>query len=375
MRRTLGSLALACLLGVPGCGEGKRAWDARCDTELARRVAAAQLPGPRDPDFIDWEALRNPILGFPDRSLKDQAVVYHDGAFLVFASARFRPGDPQSASKTPYFYRTRDFLAFEALADPDLNGPGYGPHSPDLTRIDGLWHMTFQAAGDGERAAILKLSTSPDGTDWSPPVDLAPELLDPAERNIDGALARHGGRFFLGWKRDQSLLVTRSAGPELDGRWSPPLHAAAPLAFGPSPLGHEWAENYQFLRLDGAWTMIATARRPGFPLSRHEYTGSHEPYVYTMDGSGRQLEDWTRWRCKRLLEVPTEDWNRAMHANSAFLADWRAHDGYFYLFYAGSNDHTSFDRRGHGKIGVARSRDLVRWRVPGDVESGAGGSS
>ena len=63
----------------------------------------------------------------------------------------------------------------------------------------------------------------------------------------------------------------------------------------------------------------------------------------------------------------SEDWNRVMHANSAYLCDWREHDGHFYLFYAGANDDVSFERRGHGKIGVVRSRDLIDWRLPGDT--------
>lgn len=36
------------------------------------------------------------------------------------------------------------------------------------------------------------------------------------------------------------------------------------------------------------------------------------------------------------------------------------------LFYAGSDDSESFGRRGHGKIRVSRSRDLVTWRAAGD---------
>jgi hypothetical protein len=223
----------------------------------------------------------------------------------------------------------------------------------------------YQApTGRAEDARTLLHSTSRDLVDWSAPVDFAASVLDPALRNIDGALAHHGGRFFLGWKSVQSFLVTRSAGPELDGRWLEPLPVDARLRFGPSSMSHAWAENFQFLQLDGAWHMVATARAPGLPLSRHVYTGSHEPHLYLMDGSGEELADWTRWICKRRLEIPQEDWNRGMHANSAFLADWREHDGHFYLFYAGSQDHERFGGRGHAKLGVARSRDLVRWEVP-----------
>ena len=53
------------------------------------------------------------------------------------------------------------------------------------------------------------------------------------------------------------------------------------------------------------------------------------------------------------------------HANSAFLCDASAlAGGYYYLFYAGSNELTRFDGWGHAKIGVARSTDLVHWQVP-----------
>lgn len=56
-----------------------------------------------------------------------------------------------------------------------------------------------------------------------------------------------------------------------------------------------------------------------------------------------------------------------MCANSAYLCDWRKYDGHFYLFYAGAMDDRSFERRGHGMIGVVRSRDLLQWRLPGEM--------
>lgn len=357
---------LAALAAFAACAHGERAWEARCDEELARLVAAARAPAPQASGFLDWASLRNPILALPDRSLKDQSVVWQDGVFYVFASTRFEEDDPERASKIPSFYRSPDLRRFEAFDDPDLNGPGHGPGSPDVVRTGQLWHMVFQAPTG--RSGTLMLSTSRDLVAWTPPVDLGPRLLDPAVRNIDGALARDGTHFYLGWKRDQSFFVTRSAGADLDGRWVEPQPVDARLRFGPSSLSHAWAENYQFLRIDGAWHMVATARASGLPVSRHPYTGSHEPYLYLMDGGGQSLADWTRWICKRELLVPREDWNPAMHANSGFLADWREHDGHFYLFYAGSADHERFGGRGHGKIGVVRSRDLVHWAPPGDLD-------
>ena len=53
------------------------------------------------------------------------------------------------------------------------------------------------------------------------------------------------------------------------------------------------------------------------------------------------------------------------HANSVFLCDARAADGYYYATYAGSDELTAFDGWGHAEIGIARSTDLVHWQVPG----------
>ena len=55
------------------------------------------------------------------------------------------------------------------------------------------------------------------------------------------------------------------------------------------------------------------------------------------------------------------------HANSAYLCDARATDGYYYLVYAGSSELTQFGGWGHAMIGIARSTDLLHWQVPGQA--------
>lgn len=115
---------------------------------------------------------------------------------------------------------------------------------------------------------------------------------------------------------------------------------------------------------EGRWRMIATARDPRRPID-FGYMESHEPFVYELRGEGTTLEEWTEWVGKRQLQVPREEWNSLMHANSAYLCNWREHDGHFYLFYAGTNQPTE-EGRGHGRIGVVRSRDLVEWKLPGE---------
>ncbi len=311
--------------------------------------------------FIDWAGLKNPVLAEPDRMLKDQAVVYNDGWFYIFCSSRFESDDPDQDKKTHWIYKTRDFRTYERFYDDDLDvrkdsGLERGMGSPDVTRWDGTWYMVWQSGPDGTRRRNLFYSTSLDLEDWTPSIQLNPALKLNARR-IDGALAYESGFYYIGYKSRQRFRVARSEGPELDGNWLPSKSASA---------GGGWAENYQFIKIDGQWFMIATARDPEKPIDTG-YTASHESFIYMMDGDGSVYRHWTRWVDKRQLKVPCEDWNRAMHANSAYLCDWRNHDGYFYLFYAGSNDHTSFDRRGHGKIGVIRSRDLENWNVPGDM--------
>lgn len=313
--------------------------------------------------FIDWAHLKNPVLALPDRALKDQAVVDEGGWFYIFASNRFSPNDEATFAREMRFYRTRDFKSYEPFFDPDLivheqGRPGF-PESPDVTRIQGAWYMVFQSRFIGQEHYRLYYSTSQDLLDWTPAQEIAPNNR-PKERQIDGALAEEGGYFYLGYKGQQKFYVTRSVGPTLDGNWLAARRASA---------GGKWAENFQFLKIDGSWRMIATARDPKGDLIS-EYTRNHFAYLYTMSGAGQGTEfsAWTRWTDMRKLEIPEEGWNKVMLDNSAYLCDWRKRDGYFYLFYAGSNDDTEFQRQSHAKIGVARSRDLIHWRVAGDTQ-------
>jgi hypothetical protein len=197
-------------------------------------------------------------------------------------------------------------------------------------------------------------------------------------RNIDGALARAGSHFILGYKKNQKFYVTRSTTGALDGSWDKPLQARPGeresfLDYIPpyyTFIGG-WAENYQFINIDGKWHLIATAY-VGTPYQKLKsfvfgYTAGHETFIYAMkeEATGDNPKDWSNWVNKTRIEVPDEGWNRVMRSNSGFLCDWREYDGYFYLFYAGADDSDSFAGRGHGKIGVIRSRDLITWELPG----------
>ncbi len=218
-------------------------------------------------------------------------------------------------------------------------------------RCGDAWFLVYHPstwAGDDRQ---LHYGVSRDLMHWCGNEPLLPGLHE-GRSCIDGALAFHDDWLYLGYKLGQRFMVTRAR--EVSGPWAEPERGNA---------GGAWGENFQFIRIDGEWRMLATARHPG-RQGVGGYTRSHEPFIYRMDGAGDRFEDWTRWVDKRLLEVPQEHWNQVMHANAASLCDWREQDGHFYLFYTGANDDVRFDTRGHGKIGVARSRDLETWEVP-----------
>lgn len=297
---------------------------------------------------LDWENLHNPILGFESHRLKDQAVAFHDGYFYIFAGKSYRSPDLRNWEEIP-------------------------PAPPgDLVSTGDIWILTHQIPFPDEpqdskfRKVAWRQST--DLHAWSEDRDL---LLLPKDRNIDPTLAfLDDGRVALVYKQGVDLQESRVAYGVFAGEhftFGEPQKAYAGegciLDKIIPPVGDlitRWAENAQIIRIDGQWRVIATARHPDRPIDTG-YVGSHEPFIYEISG-----DDFSQWTHKRHLRIPQESWNTLMHANTAFLLDLRAKDSWFYLFYSGA-DRLDPDGRGHGKIGVARSRDLITWVVPGEA--------
>jgi hypothetical protein len=175
---------------------------------------------------------------------------------------------------------------------------------------------------------------------------------------IDGALARTPAGLLLAYKYGpadgpQAFELARSSTGTVEGPWAL-VGRPAISVYG------DTVENYQFVRFDSRWRLIATSNE----LDR--------PFLFELTGNPRDPRGWLAWSRGRELAVPHEGWNPGTgttgvtfeHANSAYMLDRRVIDGHFYLLYADSPDLMSFGGQGHAQLGLARSADLERWSVP-----------
>lgn len=259
------------------------------------------------------------------------------------------------ASSDPFRFRlgfasSADLIAFDRGATLDQEDTG-GLASPDVTRApDGRFVMTYNSHTRDVVGSESKLyyRTSVDLKTWSAPTRLRVEGADAAtDRVIDAAMFFATTGAFLFFKLDQKAQVAHSASGAIDGPWK------LLGALRPSNL-----ENYQPIRIDGHMHLLGTT----IPLL-------HRPALHRLDGDENDPAAWQTWTLVRELEIPEQSWNSGdpfqyERSNAGYLVDARATEGFFYLLYAGSTDIASFNGRGHAKLGLARSTDLVHWDVP-----------
>lgn len=314
---------------------------------LALGIAACDddpLPiGPPAPAERGWAAVRNPVLTYPDAAVKDAFAIrrgdtWHFGfSYIRDDPFRFRLG----------FSATPDFVSFgplEVIDQPEVGGLA----SPDVsTAPDGTFVVTYNShtRDVGESANKLYLRTSADLRTWSGPRRIVIEGADGADdRLIDAAMVFADEGSFLFFKREQIANVAVSSTRSPDGPWK---------LLG--PIEPKDMENVQVLRIDGTWHLLATST----PLL-------HRPVLHRLEGDPKKPESWRTWTRVRELEIPEQPWNTGdpltyERANAGYLIDARAIDGFFLLLYAGSTEVLSYQSRGHAKLGLARSRDLVTW--------------
>lgn len=299
--------------------------------------------GESSPPETGWAAVRNPVLSYEDAAIKDSFVVrrgdtWHLGfSYIRDDPFRFRLG----------FSTTRDLVSFGPLVVVDQPEVG-GLASPDVVQAPGgEFVMTYNShtRDVGSDSNKLYFRTSSDLAVWSEPRRIRIEGVDaPGDRLIDAALAFAEVGTFLFFKREQVANVAFSASRSVEGPWT---------LLG--PLEPKAVENVQVLRIDGVWHMLATS----VPLI-------HRPMLHRLSGDPATTDAWRTWTPVRELEIPEQPWNTGdpltyERANASYLVDSRASDGFFHLVYAGSTEILSYEGRGHAKLGLARSRDLITW--------------
>jgi hypothetical protein len=297
---------------------------------------------------VAWERLRNPVFA-TDHMTKDQTIRLIDGRWHLFFS------EMVDEEKRTGHVTSTDMVRWTPAPPADRFG------SPDITRArDGKYVITLQLPDPKNpdlRKIYYRTASNPEGP-WSEPAQLVPALFED-ERIIDSAIAHTASGLFLLFKRGLHDSVVQhdelaySPSGSLDGPWQ---HLGQPDL--------PWSENFELLPIDGVWHVLVTT----IPI--------HHPALFRLAGPPADPQSWLHWTQVSQFDIPQEDWNRGetpgiTHetANSAYLCDARELDGYWYLLYAGSTELTTFDGRGHAKIGLARSRDLVRWDVPPGAEA------
>ena len=326
---------------------------------------ACVVPGSGTPR-VAWSQLTDPILSEPDAGVKDQALVWAGGRWHMLFSdvtddARLPGGvrwDIATATST-------DLVHWSAPVRWPAQRGVVGVVSPDIVRSPtGTFVVTYDS-GPGEVGggqAKLYYRTSADLETWSAPHALARNLHPaPADRMIDPALAWTGKGLILGYKYGPP---TTTGSQHFEIAWSRSGSLAGPWVLVGRPdisLYGDTVENLEFLTVGGRWRLVATSNT------------LDQPWMFTLVGPPGTPASWLHWSDATELQIPPQPWDSGAglssvdyeHANSVFLCDARATDGYYYATYAGSDELTAFDGWGHAKIGIARSRDLVHWQVPG----------
>jgi beta-xylosidase len=197
---------------------------------------------------IAWEATKATLFDWPDVSLKDPALTWHDGYFILACSVFHEDNTCQLMS-----WRSKDLATWEGPLWTWGSGQD-GWCSPDIIRHDGRFIMTYQSWDSihpRESQNKIFYSTNQDAVTWSKPKQLAANLTV-GKRAIDAALAFADERWYLLNKEAQQLRLATAT--QLDGDWE----------LLPEPFD-VWAENGQFIQIDGTWHIslrqLPTTRR------------------------------------------------------------------------------------------------------------------
>jgi hypothetical protein len=326
---------------------------------------ACIVTGPGRP-AIDWSHIVNPILSYPSAGAKDEALIWTAGRWhMLFSYLTADPSLPGGVHWNIATATSSDLRHWSAASPWPRQAGVLGVASPDIVREPGGPYLVTYQSDPGEahppgRQDRLYYRTSKDLSAWSAPHRLAQSLApSPQDRMIDGALVLTGQQLLLGFKfsspaQPQVFEMARSVTGTVQGPWE--------MVGRPGiSVNGDTIENYEFVKADGAWRLVATSNN------------LDQPWLFTLSGDPHTAAGWLHWGGGHQLDVPSEPFNSGPgissigyeHANSAYVCDASSLPGrFYYLLYAGSSELTRFGGWGHAEIGVARSTDLIHWHVP-----------
>lgn len=328
---------------------------------------ACIVPGSKPPT-IDWSALHNPILSYPNAGVKDQALIWALGKWHMLFSYMTTPPNSPGGVTFNVATATSPNLTTWSAPDPWPTQRGIADAvSPDIVRDPaGDFVATYQGTsavkGPGYGLNKLYYRISSNLISWSKPYSLAHSIAPlPTQTSIDPALAFTGNGVFLGTK------ITNGTGhAHFEIAWSPSGSLNGPwqlLGRANIVLYNDTVENYEFVLLQGKWHLIATSNI------------LDQPWIFTLAGNPNKAINWLHWTDGYEVKIPSQPFNTGPglssltfeHANSAFLCDAHALDGYYYMTYSASTELTAFGGWGHARIGIARSKNLKTWQVPSEL--------
>ncbi|HEY4379296.1 MAG TPA: family 43 glycosylhydrolase [Acidobacteriaceae bacterium] len=334
-------------------------WALSAFATLAVATAAAQ----QNP-LIDWQGLRNPVLSYPDWSIKDSAMAYRAGTFYIFFSAFY--SERGQVRSHVVEVSTRDFKHYsQPIFNFDGEEDGWmGMCSPDVQRLRGKYVMTFNSWGDKPgKPNQLFYMTSDDLLHWTPRKTLGLNLTKIGnQRVIDAALAEADGGYYLVYKEQSPGIHSRpriAFSTSLDAPFRYVDDGIGALLMKDGKDNGFFHENYELLQADGQWYLLTTDYLHN-QVSPDKYD-VQAPYLYALEAGSH----WLKWTRGYTFDLPQEAFNQESIANAAALYDWQKYDGYYYVIYAGRNEGQLYAKRGWNQLGLARSKDLIHWSVPG----------
>lgn len=303
--------------------------------------------GQQDACSATIKTLHNPILDLePTVSARDPLLLEHEGLYHCYYTAVEETSSGYRLNLDEI--RSKDLRHWSAprrlLCDPlGFSSPG------SIIRYRNRWIMALQSypipPGEtyGSEAARLWLMESADLETWDVPRPIKPEGCTArwakSRRQIDPCVVEHDGTFWCFYKTDGQIGLLMSDNLH---QWEEAFPDRPVLSRKDTP-DHAGVENVCLVRDGGAWVMFFSPTRKGRGIG-----------VARSDN----LLDWCEIRYQDFPEVTWAD----NGPTAPMVLDRKAHLGCWLMVFHG--DRVARNAHG-GALGLAWSRDLTHWVLPG----------